>query len=125
MELDRGQKGYEEEELVVGTALHPVLGRAAPLFKGAGLGRLEQDLDGARSFVGVQELTAGLFDLVCDVAAASWNLGAPPGTSAGSGALAERLDLGGEPGDDALQLSGVGSLHLFDDLGIAEDKEGG
>lgn len=126
MKPDGRLEGDEQKELVVSSALHPVLGRVLTLApQGVGFGAVEQDLDGAGIFVRVQELAAAHLYLICDVTVAPGDLGTLPQTAGVPRAPAERLDLGGELLDHLSQFAGVGALHPLSDLSIAEQQECG
>lgn len=82
MELDGRLEGDKEEKLVVGSALHPILGSRCTLSQGTRLRALKENLDRTSIVVGIQELTSSELDLICDVAVASGDLGALPDAAA-------------------------------------------
>lgn len=128
MNLDNTLERNVEEQLVVSTTLDPILGRSIglALVQSTWLGAIEEDLDGAKVLVSVQQLAVPNLNLIRDIAVASWDLGSLPlAATATARTLPERLDLADQLLDDSPQLMLVCALDLINHLSITEDEERG
>lgn len=128
MNLDNTLEGNVEEQLVVSTTLDPVLGRSIglALVQSTWLGAIEEDLDGAKVLVSVQQLAVPNLNLIRDIAVASWDLGSLPlAVTATARTLPERLDLAEQLLDDSPQLMLVCALDFINHLSITEDEKRG
>lgn len=128
MNLDNALERNVEEQLVVSTTLDPILGRSIglALVQSTWLGAIEEDLDGAKVLVSVQQLAVPNLNLIRDIAVASWDLGSLPlAATAAARTLPERLDLADQLLDDSPQLVLICALNLINHLSITEDEERG
>ncbi len=97
VKLHHGLERDEEKQLLVGVALHPVLGRGLAAIAEAGrLVALEEDAHTTGGLcVDIQELTSVQFDLTCEVSVASGDDGTTPGSAfavaCAAGAFAGRI----------------------------------
>lgn len=132
MDLDGRLEWNEEKKLVVRAALYPILGGRLAVVERAGLGLVEQNLDGSRLLVRVEQLAVAYLNLVCDVAVASRDVGAlpPPTVPAGSCARGfcaqarlHHLEFGDDLAEHGLDLARVEAGRPLDDLGVTEDQE--
>lgn len=132
MELHGRLEGNEEEQLVVSTALNPILRGTLAIAKRARLRGLEQNLDGASLVISVQKFAASNLNLIGNVAVSSWDLGTFPGfttvttvTTARTRGLTQSANFSCQLLNHGLKFARVGPLYLLDDLSVPEEQKSG